>query len=176
MRGMTPSPAMHPRAGRIHRHVQRAGEHAGIEFAGRAVDVAIGAGETGGDQGRAQAGHAGEQLIDKGVFRAAQGQGVQPARCHQAGGIDPARMGRGEDKGQALAGRPCRSGRARHRAGPGRRRRPGSRRRRPAAMANSRIRPVRQAQAGPRRKPAAQVRGSARPVVNRSLRFAGYRF
>ena len=84
MRGMTPSPAA----------TRGLGASTGISSGPSnmplsssplaAIDVAIGAGKSRRDQGRAQAGDAGEQFIDKGVFGAAQGQGIKPALRDQA--------------------------------------------------------------------------------------------
>ena len=100
--GNDAKPRGHARGGRIDRHVEGGIEHRGIEFAGGAIDVAIGAGKIRRDHGRAQTGDAGEQFVHESVFGAAQGEGVQPAFGDQAVGIVAAGMARGEDEGQGL--------------------------------------------------------------------------
>ena len=98
-------PGHHPRGGRIHRHVQGAVEHAGIQLALAAVDVQEGAGELRRQQRRPQPQRAGEQFVDKGVFGPAQGGGIQPGAGQQALRIAAPGMGRGEHERHGLSHR-----------------------------------------------------------------------
>ena len=95
----------HPRGGRIHRYFQGAVEHAGIQLALAAVHVQEGAGELRRQQRCPQPQRTGEQLVDKGVFRPAQGGGIQPGAGQQAFRITPPRMGRGEHERHGLSHR-----------------------------------------------------------------------
>ena len=56
---------------------QRLHKHCGVEFPGLAIDVEIGAGKMGAQQGRAKVGRTGKQLVHKGILRLADGQVVK---------------------------------------------------------------------------------------------------
>ena len=90
------------RAREIDRQAQYAVEQRGVEFVGRAVDVDEDAREKRHKQRRAACCDPGEQFLDIGVLRAAQGQRRKPGLGQKALGIEPARMGRGENEGRAL--------------------------------------------------------------------------
>ena len=82
-----------------------------IELVGLAVDVEISAREMGVEQGGAEPGDEGEQLLDIGVLGAPERQRIEPGSGEKGLGIDAAAMGRIEDERHLKARRP------RHREG-----------------------------------------------------------
>jgi hypothetical protein len=103
--GDRPEAGADPRAAGVHPWRQWLVEHGRIELPRLAVGVAIGAREIGCHQGRAVRRRRREQLVDKTILAAAQAQGIQTGRCHEAGGIGPAGMRRGEHHRHGLVPR-----------------------------------------------------------------------
>lgn len=93
------------RAGRIDRHAQSAVEHAGIQFGTAAVHIQKSAGKLSRQKRRAQADHAGKQVVNKGILGAAQGGGIQPGSRQKTVGIAAAGMRGGKDKRHGLTRR-----------------------------------------------------------------------
>jgi hypothetical protein len=81
---------------------ERLVEQLGIEFVRFAVDVDIGAGKPRGDQGRAERGDAGEQLVDVAVLGLAERVGRQAGRCQETVGVDASGMRRAEHERNRL--------------------------------------------------------------------------
>ena len=105
--GDHPEAGADPGAGDVRRRRHRVQEHRRVDLARVAVGVDPDPWEMGQEQGRAEARHPIEQLIDKSVFRRAQGRQVQTAGRQQGVGIAPPAMRRGEDQRHALRGRPA---------------------------------------------------------------------
>src|SRR3990170_342063 len=82
-----------------------------IKLVGLAVDVEISAREMGIEEGRAELGHEGEQLLDIGVLGAPESKGVEPGGGEKGPRIDAAAMWRVEDERHLQRFRP------RHREG-----------------------------------------------------------
>ena len=99
----------HPRRTRVDEFGQRVGEHRRVELLGFAVDVEIGARKPRREQRRAETRRRGENLVDKGVFRAAQGQRVEPRGGDEIGGICAPLCGEATTSGRRSAVGRCSS-------------------------------------------------------------------
>ena len=171
--GMTPRPAATRGARRIDRHRpgrRRTCRHP-VRRAPRLTSQK-GAGKSGRDQRRAQSDDAGEQLVHKGVFRAAQGQ-WRPAGCAPRSWRDRAGPNGARRKRRARSGAPgAAAGTARHKAAA----------RAASASASAAIAGHADGSCAgvdhwpaKRSSRAAAAAGGKLRAVNRSLRFARYR-
>ena len=96
--GNRAEPHAHPGGTRVDEGRQRVREHRRIEFPGLAVDVEVGARETGRDQGRPEIGRGGKDRVDETVLGAPQGQGVETRAGEEIVAIRGPAMRRGDDK------------------------------------------------------------------------------
>ena len=84
-------PARDPHRAGIGERGQAAVEHARVELVGLAVHVDIAAREMRPHQRVAARHHAGDQVVDEAVLRAAQGREIEPGGLQEGAGIDAAR-------------------------------------------------------------------------------------